>query len=475
MSNLSAPEAALARDRQPDDAPAARTDTSIPGTAPAPWPHPRQAWYAMGLFSLALMFNFLDRGIIGLLVRPIERSLHLSDVQMSLLMGFAFVAFYVVIGLPAGRWVDVSRSRRMLLGASIAIWSLMTASCGLARNFWEFFFSRVGMGAGGSVQGPSTFSMMADLFPREKLPRAMAVLNFGFTTGTGLALIIGGSIIEMLSKMPPVTLPVLGTLYGWQLTFLAVGLPGLIIAALMRTVAEPKRRALLGGAADAPLRSLPLRQVLGFMWDNRGAYLPLFAGLGAGTMLSLGTMVWTPTFFIRTYGWTPAQVGTTTGLVILAVWPPGLLLGGWLAERLAREGRADANLRVTVMAQVLLVPAMIAMPLMPTARLAVAVFALVGFCAAMIPGPLNACFQIITPNQMRGQVSALYLIVFDLIGFGFGPTMVALFTQDVFHSPDLIRYSLSATAALLGPLAALIYGLGLTAYGRAVTRAESFA
>ena len=203
-----------------------------------PWPDRARAWYAVGVFAIALMFNFLDRQIMTLLVGPIKRDLSLSDTEISLLIGFAFVSFYVLMGIPISRLVD-TYSRRLIIGVGVASWSVMTALCGLANNFWQLFAARVGVGVGESCNGPATYSMLSDLFPREKLPKAIAVLNFGFMFGSGLALIVGGTVIQMVMTRPDVTLPLVGTLRPWQLAFIIVGLPGLLVAALVATIGSP--------------------------------------------------------------------------------------------------------------------------------------------------------------------------------------------------------------------------------------------
>src|ERR1700691_4416322 len=163
--------------------------------ASAPWPRPRQAGYAVAIFALALMINFLDRGILNLLVEPIKRDLHLSYLEISLIIGFAFACFYVIFRLPIARLSD-SRSRRAIVGTGIAIFSVMTTLCGIAQNFWQLFLCRVGVGVGEACNGPATFSMLADLFPPTKLPRAIGVLNFGFVFGLGTSLLIGGTIVH---------------------------------------------------------------------------------------------------------------------------------------------------------------------------------------------------------------------------------------------------------------------------------------
>jgi MFS family permease len=441
-----------------------------PAAAESSWPGPRQAWYAVAIFSLALMINFLDRGIVTLLVPPIQHDLRLTDTEVSLLIGFAFVFFYLILGLPIARLVD-TRSRRAIIGVGLCIWSVMTGVCGLAHTFWQLFAARVGVGVGEACNGPATFSMLADLFPPQKLPRAISVLNFGFVAGTGFALVLGGTVLHFASGLPPVSLPLVGTLHPWQITFILVGLPGLAVALLLATVAEPARRGLM---RDTAVRALPVRQVAGFLWENRRTYVPMFLGLALNVILAFGDQAWIPTFLHRTYGWTMAQAGWAEGLAVVIAAPLGLVAGSSLSEWLTRKGYDDADLRVTVLGIAGAIPAAILFPLMPTPKLAMLVFGVQFFINMLLPGPQSAALQIVTPNQMRGQVTALFLFVFNAVGFGFGPTFVALLTDHVFHDEALLRYSLAATAAIMGPLATLTVWSGLKPYAQSVRRARTW-
>src|SRR5262249_10271258 len=218
-----------------------------------------------------------------------------------------------------------------------------------------------------------------DLFPKHKLPRAIAFLNFGFYAGSGVALIIGGTVTQMFSNMPPTALPVIGTVRGWQLTFFIVGIPGLIVAALMRTVREPKRRGLVKSTHSSvrldSSKPLPVLKVLGFMIENGATYLPLFLGMGIQTVLLFGIASWGPAFYIRTYGWTPGRFGLVQGLLSLTIMPLGAVVGSMLAERFARNGHDDANMRLVVLSSLVALPGSILFPLMPTATLAIIVSA----------------------------------------------------------------------------------------------------
>jgi MFS family permease len=435
------------------------------------WPPPWQAWYAVSVFAIVLMMNFLDRGILTLLVEPIKRDLHLSDQQMGVLIGFAFVLFYAILGLPIARLVD-SRSRRVIIAFGIASWALATTACGLARNFAQLFIARVGVGVGEACNGPATYSMLSDLFPPRLLPRAIAVLNLGFVAGTGIALVIGGLVIHFISGAEH-TLPLLGTVKPWQLTFMIVGLPGLLIVLLMATVKEPIRRGRIGPAPAGGHKAIPLRDVVRFLQANSATFLPMFVALGFNTVLAFGNQAWTASFFVRTFGWTAAQAGVTNGIVIVCVAPFGLFGGSLLAEWFAKKGHADANLRVVFISMVLQITGFIVYPLVSNPYLAMGIIGFDFMVAMLVAGPLNAALQIITPNEMRGQVTALYLFIFNFVGYGLGPSFVAFLTDHFFGEANL-RYSLSVGNALMGVLAPFTLWLGLKPYAESVIRARAW-
>jgi MFS family permease len=460
--------------------PASADSQSGAGTQPAghtaateaAWPPPSQSWYAVSVFAVVLMLNFLDRGILTLLVEPIKQDLDLSDQQIGLLIGFAFVCFYALLGLPIARLVD-SKSRRLIVGIGVATWSLATAACGLAKSFPQLFIARVGVGVGEACNGPATFSMMSDLFPPRLLPRAIAVLNLGFVAGTGVALVIGGTVIHFLSTTERV-LPLIGAVKPWQLTFMIVGLPGVLIALLLATIKEPLRRGRLATLPVNQRKAIPVREVTHFLGQNRSTYFPMFLGLAFNTVLSFGNQAWIPTFFMRTFGWSAAEAGITTGIVICCVAPIGLFAGSALAEWFARKGYADANLRVVLISMLIHIPGYVVAPLVPDPHLAMA---LVGFnfmVGMLCPGPQNAALQIITPNEMRGQVTALFLFIFNFVGYGLGPSFVAFLTDQFFGEANL-RYSIAVGSAIMGPLAAATIWWGLKPYAASVRCAQGFA
>ena len=429
------------------------------------WPSPTRSWYALVVFALTLMVNILDRGVIALLIPPIKADLQLTDTQVSIIIGFAFVIFYALMGLPIARLVD-TKSRRLILGVCVTIWSLMTALCGLAQNFWQLFWARVIVGVGEAGSGPSTYSMMADLFPRDKLPRAISVLNFGFVAGQGIAMVIGGLVIKLVADVPEVSLPVVGTLRSWQLALIAVGLPGLFIAALVFTVREPQRRGEVHRRADGKVQSLPVRQVVGYLRQHLRVYAPMMIGMALKAILSFGSAIWIPTLFVRKHGWTITKIGVTQGIILMICAPIGLMLGSALAEHLTKLGRDDAFVRVVVIAGLCALPTSILFPLMSNPIVALALYAVNIMILFMAPGPQNAALQVITPNQMRGQITALWLFLFNFVGYGFGPTFIAVTTDYVFRDEARLGEALSLGAAVLGITALIFIWYGMKPYGR---------
>ena len=440
---------------------------AAPETAEAsaqPWPRPMVAWFAAWSFAIALCFARLEGSVMQLIIIPIEQDFHLNDSQIGLLGGVAPILIYALIAVPASRFVDIwSRNILMMFGIGVA--SLMTTLSGLAQNFWQLFFARVGVGLGGVVNGPATYSMMADYFPREKLPRAIAVLQIGFIGGGGIALLAGGAVIQLVNQLPNYTIPGLGVIRHWQLVFLAVGIPGFLIAALLRSVPEPARR---GRVTRDLTKAVPLKTVLAYMWQKRAIFGPQFLALAFSVIEFGGTGFWQPTFFMRTYQWTQAQTGYILGLSQLISGPIGLVFGTWLTEYFVRRGDNAANLRVVAITYSLSPIFTIITPLMPNPWLAVTTAGIGGALAIGGAVPQNAAMQSVTPNEMRGQVTALYLLVFIVLGTGLGPNWIAFFTNYILGDQNLIRYAMAISAVVVTPIAAWFMWQGVKPYGQAI-------
>ncbi len=443
----------------------AETDAQ-PGAASPPWPSASTAWRTLWILSLVLGLSQIDRNILSLLLQPIKQDLQLSDAQMGLLIGLAFSIVYLFLSFPLSRISD-RKSRRVMIAIGVAVWSVATAACGLARSFWPMFVARAGVGAGEAVNGPATYSLLADSFPREKLPRAMAVLNVGFIGGTAVSMIIGGVVIAALTNVH-VVLPILGPVQTWQLVFFAVGLPGLIVAALMMTVTEPARRSLgsQGGA-----NAVPISQVFAFLIRNGRLYGCMFASIFVTGVITYGTLNFRAAFFQRTYHWSPQEYGVISGLVSLVTSPLGLVAGTWLCERWNRR-YDDGNMRVALVAYALAIPFAVAGPLMPDAWLSVACAAAGSALALMAAPPMVAAMQSITPSGVRAQVNSLYLLLFSGVTGIVGPAFIGWLT-DLQHDENALRYVMAISAAIALPIATMIMAVALKPFGKIISELKA--
>jgi len=427
---------------------------------------PARSWWAIGLFMVALMFNYLDRQLMTLLITPIKADLGLSDTQVSLLIGFAFVLFYVMAGIPISRLVDRG-PRKWIVGFGIAFWSLMTAACGLAQNVWQLTLARMLVGVGESCNAPATYSMTSDMFPRERLALPISVIGIGTIFGSGMALLIGGILIVWLTELGPQTFPVIGTLKPWQMTFVIVGLPGVLWALLMMaTIPEPPRREAAGAATPS------FTQTVGYLWSRGSAFVPMFLANAIKAMLSFGVTVWSPVFFERKFGYAPGEPGPTLGIISLIVSPIGLVLGGWLATRMAAAGHKDANMRMVFLVTIPLIPVAVLFPLVNHAWLAFALVGLSLFLGSLGSGPANAAIQSVTPGRMRGTTTAIYIAIYNVIGYGLGPLVVGWFNDNVFGESGIDK-SMVALALISGPIGLFFAWLSLKPYRREIEAAEA--
>jgi MFS family permease len=438
-------------------------DPSVP--AAQAYPSERYGWYVVAVLMLAYTVSYIDRQMMTLLVDPVRATLGISDLQLSLLHGLAFAVFYTVLGLPMGRIAD-RYSRRNLITAGIATWSLMTSLCGVAKSYGQLFAARCGVGVGEATLSPGAYSLLTDYFPPEKRARALSVYTSGIYIGAAAATFGGGYLI---TRIPPMDLPLLGQREPWQIIFLLIGLLGLPVALLiLTTVKEPVRREVSS--------HYRVKASLGETWAYVRKNLPAFAlitfGISIFATLTNGVKGWIPTFLMRTYGLTPAEVGVQFGLVLLVFGALGVAGGGFMASAMKSGTGRSPNVKVAALGALLIIPFGIAAPLMPSASLALAVYCVVIFLCGVPFGVGAAAIQEITPNQMRGTVSAMYLFGVNLLGIGTGPTLVAVFTDLVFKDDLALRYSLAAIVAVTAPLSLLLLTTGLRFHKRAIEQRD---
>ncbi len=440
------------------------------------YPRAGYAWYVVGVLTLAYVFAFVDRQILNLLVRPIRRDLGISDTQMSLLMGFSFAIFYAFFGFPLGRLAD-SKSRRTIIAVGMVLWSLLTAGCGVARQFWHFLLLRMGVGVGEAALSPSAYSLISDYFPKEQRATAISIYSMAYYIGSGLAFVLGGLVVGFASAKGNWVLPLVGAVRPWQLIFFVVGLPGALLALLMYTVKEPTRKgARMMKAADgtATLARASMGEVLTYIGQNRATLLCHNLGFALLALSGYGTSAWIPTFLIRKYGWTGSRAGVVYGTIVCVFGTIGIIIGGRLADWLARRGFHDSNMRVGLIGALAWLPAGILYPLMPTGNSAAAMLILTIFLTSLPVGVAAAAIQEMMPNVMRGQASALYLFVINLIGLGLGPTAVAVLTDYVFRDDNAVNYSLLVVGTLAHLGAALLLWIGLKPFLRSLDRVKDW-
>ncbi len=412
------------------------------------------SWYVVGVLTLAYVLSFIDRQIITLMVGPIKQDLGLSDTQMSYLIGLSFALFYTVFGFVIALAAD-RFNRRNIITAGIVVWSVMTAFCGLAKGYGQLFLARMGVGFGEGALSPSALSMISDYFPREKLARAISVYSMGIAVGSGLALLVGGTIIEMVSSAATVTLPLVGELRPWQAAFVIVALPGLPLALLMLTVREPVRRGRVTAAGDDAAAMALARAQFATHWRS---YAGIYLGMSVLTIMAYGVAGWIPEHFRRSYGWGIGEISLGYGLILLVFGPIGAIAGGWMADRFYRRDD-DGYLRSALVGLALLVPGYSLFALMPSPWLSLLLLVPATIGGAIPTTVAAASLMQISPNEMRAKVSALYYFVVSMVGLGVGPTSVALLTDLWFRDEARLRHSLAivATAAGLAAVAVLLW------------------
>jgi MFS family permease len=429
-----------------------------------PYPSAAYSWFVVGVLTLAYISSYIDRQVLSLLVGPVRRDLRISDTQVSLLMGASFALFYTLLGLPIARLAD-SRSRRGIIALGVATWSLMTAACGLTKTFVQLLVARVGVGAGEAALSPPAYSLLADYFPRERLATAISIYSTGIFLGSGLATIIGGAVLGLVSTEGLWQLPVIGTIYPWQSVFFIVGLPGLLIALLIiTTVREVPRRSVNGLASRRG--AIPIPEIARFVRLHWRVFFAQTFGFGLLTLVGQGILAWTPTFFIRTYHWTAAAAGVRFGMLLIVFGTIGIVSGGRASDALVRRGYTDAQLRVGLIGALGVALLGALFPLMPSGGLALALLGPVLFLVSFPLGAAVASIQEIVPNEMRAQISAMYLFVANLIGLTLGPTSVALFTDFLFGRDDALRFSLALVSAIAAVLSLIVLRSGLAPYRR---------
>jgi MFS family permease len=420
-----------------------------------PYPSRPYAYYTVGIIMLAYGFAFVDRIALSLVIDPIRRDLGLNDTQVSALVGVAFVLCYVLFSFPFGRWVDRG-ARPAALTLGITVWSLAMTGCGLATGFWQMFVGRMLVGVGEAAVTPVAYSTIPDSFPPQRRGFAMAIFASGSSIGGGLAVYIGSLILEWAESTSPV-FPIVGALAPWQALFVILGLPGLLVALLVHlTLRDPPRRSV--GQQD-----VSSKEVLAYLRAHRRLFICMFLAFSGSAISNYGFMVWGPAYFMRVHGLSVAEVGLLMGLGFAVLATSGVLLGGLWVDRVHKTGRAEAPIRVALRVAWLQIPFMLGAYLSPDPSVAVALFCAGMFMGSMMGGLQGPMVQVLTPNRMRGQVGAVYIVTVNIIGLGLGPIATAAMTDYVFGGPEQIGKSLATTTTMALSLASVLLMIGMRA------------
>lgn len=394
------------------------------------------ARYVLGVLSVVYVVSFIDRQILAILMEPIKAEFGVSDTAMGLLTGFAFVLFYTLAGIPIARLADRA-SRKYIIVASLAVWSVMTAASGLVRSFAGLAFVRVLVGVGEAGCNPSAHSLIADYFPPERRATALSVFACGVYVGSAIAFLAGGWLL---------------TRYDWRAAFFVAGLPGLALAVLVAlTVRELPRGFAEGRAVVA--KQAPLGEVLRYLLRRR-AFVLITLGTGLQSLSGYAVITWGPSFLARVHGMSWAEVGSGLGWAVGLGGTFGALTGGRLADWM---GRRDVRwyMRLPALQSLAAVPFVAGFTLLPGSLDALACFIPFYVLGAMYVGPMFAMVQGLVELRMRATAAALLIFVSNMVGLGLGPLMVGLLNDHVFgaeHGANAIRYSM-LTVGMLGGLA----------------------
>jgi MFS family permease len=438
------------------------------------YPSSWEANYILGMLFLAYAFSFIDRQVLGVMVGPIKADLELTDFQFSLLQGAAFAILYSVMSIPFGRLAD-TKNRKFIMAVGVFGWSLMTIGCGMAKNFSQLFIMRMGVGVGEAALSPAAYSTITDSFSRENLTKSMAIYKAGMYVGGGLALALGGFLYDYYASIPDLSFPVLGAMNAWQATFVTVGLPGFLLAFMILFIKEPTRKGMLRSKDASPPASLKIGEVFTYMFvEHRQLYVSLFVGCSMLGIVSYGYSSWFTEMLIRNFSLERSHAGSLMGSVLIFGGLLGVLSGPLFVGFLQNRGFADSNMRALMVLAIALIPASIIAPQMPNHILALTLVSVTVFFQAAYIGVAAAAVQMVTPNQMRGQATAIYLFATNMLGLALGSTLVAALTDFVFADESALRHSLSLISALLLPIAAWIFWKGLDSFSAAIKESEDW-
>ncbi|WP_052134574.1 MFS transporter [Sphingomonas sp. 37zxx] len=428
--------------------------------AESPYPGRGRSTYIVGVLFLGWLFAFIDRQIIGLLVPALKASMGLSDLQVSLLQGIAFASVYALAGLPIGRIADRT-DRRRLIALGVAVWSIATIGCGFCTSFGQLFAARMCVGLGEACIAPAAVSLLADAFRAEHRGKAIAFMQLGAPLGTSVALFGGGLLLTSLASGTWALGPD-SAWQPWQILFLVAGAPGLIVALLVLTLAEPPRRSSSHVHLPGDDSAGRLFRYLGEHRATFGFTYMLYACI---FVMGYAVTSWAPTVLMRVHGMSPKAAGGTYAAVILFCSASAYALSGVISDMLCKRRPGDGRILLPLFLIPVELVAMTVYYFATSTALTIAALAVSGLSLGMASTSGLPALQEIAPNRLRGQMVALYMLVASLVGLGLGPTLVGLITDLVYQDEMRVQQS-SALVALAAGIVALVVAQALPRHYR---------
>jgi MFS family permease len=371
---------------------------------------PRYRQYVLGILLVVYVFNFIDRQILSILLEPIRQDLGLSDTQLGFLSGVAFAIFYATMGIPIARLADRS-SRVNVISWSLAAWSVMTAVCGLAMNFWQLMLGRIGVAVGEAGASPASHSLISDYFVPETRASAMGIYAMGVPIGTLIGLLAGGWLVHF---------------FDWRTAFIVVGLPGVLMAIIVRfTVKEPPR-----GNSEGIMKEqepVPLKEAIAFLWA-RPSFRHVVLAVAFHAFVSYGYNGWLPAFFARSYGMGSAEIGSWLAPLIGIFAGLGTFSGGYISDYFARRDRRW-YVWVPGITLAISVPFFLLAFMSDNKFTTLALLIVPLYFNYIYLGPTFAMIQGLATVRMRAMASAILLFVISLIGLGLGPFLVGVLSD----------------------------------------------
>ena len=383
--------------------------------------------YVLFILTLVYVFNFVDRQILVILQEPIKAELGLSDTQLGLLTGFAFALFYVVVGIPIARWADVG-NRRNIVSLALVVWSGMTAVSGLAQNYVQLLLARIGVGIGEAGASPPSHSMISDYYAPEERGAAMSIYSMGLYIGILVGLLLGGWLADKI---------------GWRMAFFAVGLPGILMAVVVRlTLKEPPRVGDGMVSNPAAGEGYTFKETLSYLWGSKAFRNASFAA-GFSAFAGYSTLTFIPSFLIRSHAMSVSEVGVALGLIIGVSGVIGALSGGFLADKL---GKNDMRWYMWVPGIGILISlpfSMLALTLESLNTVLVCIFISNVFMSCYL-GPTIAIAHHLVKPSMRATTSAILFFILNIVGLGCGPVVTGMISDYLApeYGVESLRYAL---------------------------------